>query len=97
MLNLCRSLKRAMQHRIQQARGLGVRGKEMRLQLVAQGHQLIYLGDDAVLFGEGRLWNLVSLNCCDVNSGRCASRCLLFRNSRYEGGIQDHLKECRIS
>ena len=46
-----------MQHRLQQAGGLDLRGGEARFQLVAQGHQLIDLGDDAVLFGEGRKWN----------------------------------------
>ena len=32
----------------------GLAGSELRFQPVAQGHQLIDLGDDAVLLGEGR-------------------------------------------
>ena len=33
---------------------LGLLGGVLGLQLVAQGHELVYLGDDAVLFGPGR-------------------------------------------
>jgi hypothetical protein len=38
---------------VEQAAADGGGGSEARLQPVAQGHQRIDLGDDAVLFGEG--------------------------------------------
>ena len=44
--------KRVAQHGCEQAAAVGLGGDELGLQLVAQGHQLINLGDDAVLFGE---------------------------------------------
>lgn len=61
VLNLGRNLKRMIEHRLQQVGGLDLRGDEGRFQLVAQGHQLIDLGDYAVLFGERRKWNSDSL------------------------------------
>jgi hypothetical protein len=42
-----------MQHGFEQATAVGLGGGELDLQLVADGHQLVDLGDDAVLFGEG--------------------------------------------
>ena len=41
-----------MQHRRQQAAGLGLRCTEAGLQFVAQYHQLIHFGDNAVLLGK---------------------------------------------
>ena len=35
----------------------GLGGAEAGLELVAEGHQLVDFGDDAVLFGEWRKWN----------------------------------------
>lgn len=47
--------QRLRQHRLQQPPALLIGLAELLLQLVAEGHQFIHLGDDAVLFGEG--WN----------------------------------------
>jgi len=41
-----------MQHRLQQAAGFGLRRTQAGFQLVAKSHQLIDLGDDALLLGE---------------------------------------------
>jgi hypothetical protein len=40
-----------VQHRLQQAAGLGPRCIQAGFQLVTQGHQFTDLGDDAVLLG----------------------------------------------
>ena len=45
-----------MENGFKQAAGFGLPRGELRLQLIAQGHQLIDLGDDAVLLGERRHW-----------------------------------------
>ena len=74
MLNLGRGLKRVMQHRLQQAGGLGLRGGETGLQLIAQGHQLIDLGDDPVLFGEGRNREINENLMVDLRHCRLGSR-----------------------
>lgn len=37
----------------EEAAALGLGGGELRFQAVAEGHQLVDFGDDAVLFGEG--------------------------------------------
>ncbi len=42
-----------MQHGFKQSSAVGLGGGELGFQLVAQRHQLIDFGDDAVLFGEG--------------------------------------------
>jgi hypothetical protein len=42
-----------MENRFEQATGFSLGGGELRLQLVAQSHQFIHLGDDAALFSEG--------------------------------------------
>jgi serine kinase of HPr protein (carbohydrate metabolism regulator) len=42
-----------MQYRFQQEAAVGLGGGELGFELVAQGHQVVYSGDDAVLFGEG--------------------------------------------
>ena len=41
-----------MQHGLQQAAAVGLSGSELDFELVAQGHQFVHPGDDAVLFGE---------------------------------------------
>jgi hypothetical protein len=41
-----------MQHRLKQAARLGLGRGKAGFQLVAQGHQFIDLGDDAVLLGK---------------------------------------------
>jgi len=41
------------QHRLQQPPALLIGLAELLLQLVAEGHQFVHIGDDAVLFGEG--------------------------------------------
>jgi hypothetical protein len=38
--------------RFEQAAAFGLSGSELRFQPVAQGHQLVHLGDDAVLLSE---------------------------------------------
>ena len=43
-----------MKHGIEQPAAFGLGRRELRFQSVAKGHQLIHLGDDAVLLGEGR-------------------------------------------
>jgi hypothetical protein len=48
-------IERISKHRFQQAAAVGFGGGDMGFQLVAQRHQLIDLGNDAVLFGEGCL------------------------------------------
>ena len=45
--------QRLRQQRLQQPPALLIGLVELLLQLVAEGHQFIHLGDDAVLFGEG--------------------------------------------
>ena len=42
-----------MEHGFKKSTAFGVGGGELRVELVAEGHQLIDLGDDALLFGEG--------------------------------------------
>lgn len=42
-----------MQHGFEQAAAFGLGGGELRFQTVAQSHQFIHFGDDAMLFGEG--------------------------------------------
>ena len=41
-----------MEHGFQQAAAVGLGGGELGFELVAQGHQFVYPGDDAVLLGE---------------------------------------------
>ena len=43
-----------MEHGFEQAAAVGLGGGKLGFELVAQGHQFVYPGDDAVLFGEGR-------------------------------------------
>jgi hypothetical protein len=50
---LLRLQQRLRQHRLQQPPALLTGLVELLLQLVAEGHQFVHLGDDAVLFGEG--------------------------------------------
>ena len=50
---LLRLQQRLRHHRLQQPPALLIGLAELLLQLVAEGHQFIHLGDDAVLFGEG--------------------------------------------
>lgn len=40
-----------MQDGFEEATAVGPGGGELRFELVAEGHQFIHLGDDAVLFG----------------------------------------------
>ena len=47
------------QHSLQQPPPLLIGLAELLLQLVAEGHQFIHLGDDAVLLGEG--WEGISI------------------------------------
>ncbi len=37
---------------VEEVVGVGLGGGELGVQLVAEGHQFIHFGDDAVLFGE---------------------------------------------
>lgn len=46
-----------MEDGLQEPAAFGLGGGEVRLQTVAQPHQLVHLGDDAALFGEGRYRN----------------------------------------
>ena len=43
-----------MEDGFQQAVGFGLGDRELLFQPVAEGHQFVHLGDDAVLFGQGR-------------------------------------------
>ena len=47
--------------------GLG----EVGLEAVDEGHQFIDLGDDAVLFGEGRKWNRHQCNRFGIEMCQC--------------------------
>ena len=40
------------EERVEEGVGFGLGGGELGFQLVAEGHQFIHFGDDAVLFGE---------------------------------------------
>ena len=42
-----------MKDGFEEAAAFGLGGGELRFQPVAQGHQLVRFGDDALLFGEG--------------------------------------------
>lgn len=42
-----------VKHGIEQSAAFGLGRRELRFQSVAKGHQLIHLGYDAILFGEG--------------------------------------------
>ena len=53
--NIPTRLQRRMKDGVEQAAAGGVSVVEARLHPVAQGHQLIDLGDNAVLLGEGSL------------------------------------------
>ena len=46
--------KRLVQQRVEQAAAGGFAGGKAGFQPVAQRHQFVDFGDDAVLFGEGR-------------------------------------------
>jgi len=50
---LLRLHQRLRQHGLQQPPALLIGLAELLLQLIAEGHQFVDLGDDAVLFGEG--------------------------------------------
>jgi hypothetical protein len=59
--------------------GGGAGGDELRLPLVHEGHQLVHLGDDAALFGEGRKRDLTlgDMTLVDLpNARRCLSKAL---------------------
>ena len=43
-----------MEDGFEEAAALGLGGGELRFQAVAEGHQLVDFGDDAVLFGQRR-------------------------------------------
>lgn len=43
-----------MQNGFEKAAAFGLGAGELRFQSVAEGHQIIDFGDDALLFGEGR-------------------------------------------
>ncbi len=45
--------QRLVQDGFEEAAAFGLGGGELRFQPVAEGHQFIDFGDDAVLFGEG--------------------------------------------
>ena len=60
------------QQRVEQAAAGGGGGGEARLQPVAERHQRIDLGDDAVLFGEGWEGNRNLLDQADVQT--CVAR-----------------------
>ena len=49
--------QRLPQHRLQEPPAALLGLAELLLQLIAEGHQCVDLGDDAVLFGEGREGN----------------------------------------
>ena len=44
-----------MKHGFEQSAAVGLRAGKLRFKLVAEGHQFVDLGDDAVLLGER--WN----------------------------------------
>jgi hypothetical protein len=50
-------LQRLCEQRVEQVVAGGGGGGEARLQPVAERHQRVDLGDDAVLFADGRDWN----------------------------------------
>ena len=71
--------QRIAQHGLEQAVAIGLGLGELGLQLVADRHQLVDLGDDALLFGKGRDWkgSTLQVGCAglDRNPGqRCARR-----------------------
>ena len=49
-------LPRFLQDGFEEAAAFGLGGGELRFQPVAQGHQFVDFGDDAVLFGERWKW-----------------------------------------
>ena len=59
---LQRRIQGFVQHGFQQAAAVGFGGGELGFQLVAQRHQFVYFGDDAVLLGEGWEGNRKSIN-----------------------------------
>ena len=56
-----------MQHGFEQVAAVGFGGGKLGFQLVAQRHQFIDLGDDAVLFGEWREGNQDCIQDFEIN------------------------------
>jgi len=65
-----------VQDSVEQAAACSPGGGELRFQLVAHRHQFIHLGDDAVLFGEGRKGKRTTPQPSHVDGGQIGS---LFR------------------
>src|SRR5215470_6829755 len=75
-----------MKHGFEQTAAIGLSGGELGFELVAQGHQFVYPGDDAVLFGERgkRDFNLAYFpNTETIKSAGCDSQTLHDGHSRW--------------
>ena len=70
-----------MEDGFEEAAAFGLGGGELRFQPVAQGHQFIHLGDDAVLFGEGWKWNGERVNTPSRRSSSTGLFPMLLRHS----------------
>ena len=59
-----------MEDGFEEAAGFGLGGGELGFEAVAEGHQLVDLGDDAVLLGEGWEGDAASSQRIDVTGMR---------------------------
>ena len=71
-----------MEDSFEESAAVGVGGGELRVELVAEGHEFIDLGDDAVLFGEGRESKNKLVNILSGNSRYQASCAFLQRHRK---------------
>ena len=69
MISISGHFQRLMQHRLKQPPPRFVSRGEARFQPVAQGHQFIDFGDDAVLLGEGWEGNRNAIHFCLIHFG----------------------------
>jgi|GEM_PF-3365362 len=80
-----------MQHGFEQAAVVGLGGGELGFELVAQGHQLIDLGYDAVLFGERWETNNKWINLRAGNYWLCSCFLTFFEVCSFEEQNQECL------
>jgi hypothetical protein len=87
--------QRSGQEGVEQAAAGGGGGCETRLQSVAERHQRIDLGDDAVLFGEGWKGNRICPDRGHIHARRGAARRARLCNVRNERRIENYFQKIR--
>ena len=69
-----------VQDGFEQPSAVGPGGRELRFQSVAQRHQFVHFGDDAVLFGKGREGKYYLRQCYTSEMRNADSRVLRLKN-----------------